>query len=99
MAVDLDEAVINMRVITNEPVGGYQTAKTMPEGRTRREVFRFIDQYAADMQVLVQQTAQFFQHLFIGKFLAAGQDNFPRLEKKSRFDNAFKHAIGSNPFI
>ena len=48
---------------------------------------------------LLQHAAQFFQHLLIGEFLAARQNDFPRLEEQFRLDDAFKNAVGSNPFV
>ena len=81
-AVDLDEAVINLRVVADQPVGGHQTAEAMPERRARWQIFRLVNQDAGDAAVLVQQAAQLLQHLLIGEFLAPRQDDLPRLAER-----------------
>ncbi len=71
----------------------------MPICRARRKIFGLVNQNAADMAVLAQQATQFFQHLLIGEFPAASQNDFLRFEKLLRLDDALKYAIGSNPLV
>ena len=49
--------------------------------------------------MLVEQFAQFFQHLFVSKFLAPREDDFPRPPEQFRFDHALKCVVSPNPFI
>ena len=78
LAIDFDKTVINPRVVTDEPVGGDQTAETMAERRAGWQVFRLVNQYAAISTVLAQHAAQFFQHFLVGKFPAARQNDSMR---------------------
>jgi hypothetical protein len=79
--VFLDEAEINSRIIADHPVGVYQCPEAMTKGSARWQVFRCVNQDARNASVFQQHGAQMFQHLGIGIFPAAGQNDFLRLQE------------------
>ena len=54
-AVDLNEAVIDLRIVADQPVGGHQAAEPVAERGAGGKALRFVDEDAGQLSIHSQQ--------------------------------------------
>ena len=96
-AVDLDEAVIDLRIVADQSVGGYQAAEPVPERGAGGKTLRFVDEDAGNPSVLLEHVAQLFEHFVIGELAAAGQDDAVRHEEHVRLHDGRERPLRTHP--